>query len=71
MGKFSRWQTDDIFSYFPQNTEFDISCKLSPVETMSNENAWNVKSFFSGKKNKKKKFNMLSVEIFPNMLSIK
>ena len=33
MGKFSRGQIDEltIFSYFSQKTEFDISCKLSPL----------------------------------------
>ena len=36
-----------IFSLiFPKKTGFDISCKLSPLETI----AWNVKSCFSGKK---------------------
>ena len=33
-GKFSRPQFDDIFSVFPQKTGFDISCKLSPRETI-------------------------------------
>ena len=27
LDKFSRLQTDDIFSYFPQKTGIDISCK--------------------------------------------
>ena len=26
--------TDDIFPFFPQITGFDISCKLSPMETI-------------------------------------
>ena len=35
LGKnFSRRQIDDIFSYFSRKTGFDISCKLSPMETI-------------------------------------
>ena len=34
MGKFSRRQNDDIFFYFSQKIGFDISCKLSPEETI-------------------------------------
>ena len=34
MGKFSRCPIYDIFSYFSQKIVFDISCKLSPVETL-------------------------------------
>ena len=29
MGKFTRQQTDDIFSYFSKKKGFDISCKMS------------------------------------------
>ena len=36
MGKFSRWQIDDIFSYFSQKIGFDMSCKVSPWEKYFN-----------------------------------
>ena len=32
LDKFGRRQTDDIFSYFSQKVDFDISCKLSSVK---------------------------------------
>ena len=34
MGNFSRRQTDDIFHIFSKKLGFDISCKLSPEETI-------------------------------------
>ena len=35
LGKnFSRKHTEIFFSYFSQKTRFDISCKLSPLETI-------------------------------------
>ena len=39
---FSRRHIGDVLFYFPQNTGYDISCKLSPLR----EFAWNVKSCF-------------------------
>ena len=36
LGKFSRRQIDDILSYFPWKTCFDISCKLSHVSLGNN-----------------------------------
>ena len=50
LGKnFSRRQIGDIFSYFCQKTGLDISCKLSPVETI----CMNCPILFSGKNKKK------------------
>ena len=49
LGWFSRGQIDNILSYFSQKTGFDISCKLSPLETY----AWNIKTCFLGKKKRK------------------
>ena len=34
MGKFSEQQIDDIFIYFLKKISFEISCKLSPQETI-------------------------------------
>ena len=34
LGKFSK-QEIDYFSYFPQKTDFDISCKVSPKMSKS------------------------------------
>ena len=35
LGKiFSRRHIEIVFSYFPQKTGFDISCRLSPIETL-------------------------------------
>ena len=57
-------QIDDIFSYFLQKICFDISCKLSPLETT----CMKCQSILSAKKkpqkNKKKYFKMSSAEIF-------
>ena len=58
MGKFSRQQFD-IFSIFPQETGFGISCKLSPKETV----CMKCQTLFSEKK-KKKCFKMSSAEFF-------
>ena len=46
----------NIFSYFSQITEFDISCKLPPFETV----CMNYLILFSAEKNQ----NILSVENF-------
>ena len=46
LGIFSRRQTDNTFSYFTQKTGFDISCKLSPKETI----CMKCQILFSGKK---------------------
>ena len=46
-GKFSRRQID-IFSFFSQKTGFDISCKLSPLETicMKCQNLLKIRNIF-------------------------
>ena len=43
------------FSYFSQKTEFDMSCKLSPVETI----CMKCQILFSGKKKKKENQNVI------------
>ena len=48
------------FSYFAQKTGFDISYKLSPLETVCIK----CQILFSGKNKKKKNFKMLLAEIF-------
>ena len=48
---------DDILKYFSQNVGFDISCRLSPQETI----CLKCQNLFSGE-NKKKHFNMSSAE---------
>ena len=57
-GKFSRQQID-IFLIFFHKTGFDISCKLSPLETI----CMKCQILFCGKK-KRKYFNMPSAETF-------
>ena len=54
---FSR-QHIDFFSYFPQKTGYDISCKLSPIETISMV----YQNLFSGE-NKKNIINLSSAEL--------
>ena len=44
VGKFSRWQTDDIFLIFSEKIGIDSSYILSPRQS-----AGNVKSYFLGK----------------------
>ena len=34
IGLWVNFSADDILKYFSQKTDFDISCKLSPVETI-------------------------------------
>ena len=53
-----------LFSYFSQKTGFDISCKLSPWETI----CMKYQSMFLDKKNQKKKITNLSllVKFFPD-----
>ena len=46
------------FSYFSQKTDFDISCKLSPMETICIK----YQNLFSGK-NKKNITNLYSAEL--------
>ena len=46
------------FSYFPRKTGFNISCKLSPEETI----CMKCQSLFSGK-NKKNIVNLLSAKL--------
>ena len=55
-----------FFSYFSQKTGFDISCKLSPLETI----CMNCQSLFSGKNKKKKYFKMSSADILPRVQRI-
>ena len=58
LGKiFSRWHFE-IFFLFSQKTGFDISCKLSQMETI----CMNGQILFSGK-NKKNIINLLSAEL--------
>ena len=58
----------NIFSYFSQKTGFNISCKLSSVETI----CMKCQILFSGKNKKKKKyFTMSSAENFTGMLRVK
>ena len=52
-----------ILFLFSQKTGFDISCKLSPLETI----CMKCQILFSGKN----KNNMLSADFLPRMLSIK
>ena len=51
LSKFSRQQTDNIFSYFSKKIGFDISYKLSPLGWYLHwrQFAWNVKTCFLGK----------------------
>ena len=59
MGKiFSRWQTDDIFTYFFQETVFNISSKLFPIEKICMKS----QILFSGK-NEKNIISLLSAEL--------
>ena len=51
------------FSYFPQKTGFDHSCKLSPEETV----CMHCQTYFLGKK-KKTIINMLSAEFVPRVV---
>ena len=48
LGWFSRQQIDNIFLIFPIKTEFDISCKLPPLETF----CLKCQILFSGKNEK-------------------
>ena len=63
--KFSRWQMI-IFFFFFQKIGFDISCKLSPKETICME----FQSLFSWK-NKKNYFKMTSAKIFTQLARCK
>ena len=65
MGKFSRWKIDDFFSYISQKIGFDISCKLSPKETI----CMNCQILFSGKY-KKNISKYLLLNFLPSMLSL-
>ena len=68
MDKFSKQQTNDIFSYFSQKTGFDISCKLSPngdnLHEISNPVFW-------GKKEKKYIINLSTVELARRVVKVK
>ena len=66
LGIFSRRQIDDIFSYFSQKTGSDISCKLSPEETICMQ----CQILFSGK-NKKNISKCRLLKILPRVLSVK
>ena len=55
------------FFYFSQKTGFDISCKLSPVETI----CMNGQNLFSGeKKKKKKKISKCLLKFLPRVINI-
>ena len=65
MGKLSRRQIHDIFSlFFFQKIGFDISCKLSPEETIF----MRCQSLFS-EKNDKNISNCRLLKVLPSMLS--
>ena len=64
--KFSADDIWNIFSYFYQKTCFDISCKLSPMETICMK--WQI--LFSGK-NKKKIIKVSSAEFAHTVLKVK
>ena len=54
------------FSYFPQKTGFDISCKLSPMETICIK----CQIMFSGK-NKKNVIILSSAELAQRVVKVK
>ena len=54
-----------FFSYFPQKTGFDISCKLSPVETVCMKH----QILISGKN--RKNINLLSAELAQREIKVK
>ena len=64
---FSRWQIYGIFSYFSQKTWFDISCKLSPMETISMK----CQILFSGQKIRKNISKCCLLKLLHSMLNIK
>ena len=45
LGKFGRRQSGGIFSYLSQKIDFDLSCTLSPLDTISMK----CQRLFSGK----------------------
>ena len=55
-----------FFLFFMQETEVDISCKLSPLETICIK----CQILFSGK-NKKNVINLLSAELAQRMVKVK
>ena len=64
-----KFSADDIlkyFSYFSQKTGFDISCKLSPYETI----CMKCSTLFSGK-NKKNIINLPSTENAHRVVKVK
>ena len=64
----SKNSADDIlncFSYFSQKTGFDISCKLSPLETI----CMKCQILFS-RKNKKTIINLLSAELAQRVVKV-
>ena len=69
LGKIFSFSADDILKYFPyfyQKTGFDISCKLSPMETICRQ----CQSLTSGK-NKKNAISMSSVELAKRVVKFK
>ena len=60
-----QWMTNWYFSYFSQKTGFDISCKLSPKETI----CMKCQTLFSGE-NKKNISKCRLLKFVPSMLSI-
>ena len=55
-----------FFSYLPQETGFDISCKLSPMETICMQ----CQILFPGKKNKKNISKCRLLKFLPRVLSV-
>ena len=56
----------NVVTYFSQKTGFDISCKLSPLETF----CMKCQNLFSGK-NKKNITKMLSAELAKKVVKVK
>ena len=66
LGKiFSRLLTEIFYLIFSQKTDFDISCKLSPIETICTK----CQILFSGK-NKKNITNLSSAELAKRVVKV-
>ena len=63
---FSRWHFEIfLFSYFSQETRLDISCQLSPLETI-----WMKYQILFSVQNKKNIINLLSAEFAPTVVKV-
>ena len=63
IGKVSRWEIDVTFSFFSRKKKTDISCKLSPWETICTKR----QNHYSRKN--KKHFKMSSAHILPSIFT--